>query len=101
MLRTLLPSALGSLNHVYSSVDRASNPYVHVYRYMYTSHPASSLCLHPCLVQVNVYDLGLLLFRDEVVHHGTVRKHLQRTLMEMVHMERKGVVTNRSGFGAL
>ena len=48
------------------------------------------------VVQVNVYDLGLLLFRDEVVHHTTVREHLRRTLLEMVLMERKGEMADRS-----
>jgi cullin 3 len=46
--------------------------------------------------EVNVYDLGLLLFRDEVVHHTTVREHLRRTLLEMVLMERKGEMADRS-----
>ncbi|CAI8044487.1 Cullin-3 [Geodia barretti] len=45
--------------------------------------------------EVNVYDLGLLLFRDEVVHHTTVREHLRRTLLEMVLMERKGEMADR------
>ena len=49
-----------------------------------------------CVVQVNVYDLGLLLFRDEVVHHGSIREHLRRTLLEMVLMERKGEMADRS-----
>ena len=44
---------------------------------------------------MNVYDLGLLLFRDEVVHHGSVRDHLRRTLLEMVLMERKGEMADR------
>ena len=42
-----------------------------------------------------MYDLGLLLFRDEVVHHTTVREHLRRTLLEMVLMERKGEMADR------
>ena len=42
-----------------------------------------------------MYDLGLLLYRDEVVHHTSVRDHLRRTLLEMVLMERKGEMADR------
>ena len=60
---------------------------------MYTT--CTCTCLFNATAQVNVYDLGLLLFRDEVVHHGSVRAHLRRTLLEMVLMERKGEMADR------
>ena len=45
-----------------------------------------------------MYDLGLLLFRDEVVHHSSIREYLRRTLLEMVLMERKGEMADRSAY---
>ena len=44
---------------------------------------------------VNVYDLGLLLFRDEVLHHHNVREHLRTTLLSMVAQERRGEIVDR------
>ena len=44
---------------------------------------------------VNVYDLGLLLFRDEVLHHPHAREHLRTTLLAMVAQERRGEMVDR------
>ncbi len=44
---------------------------------------------------VSVYDLGLLLFRDEVLHHSRVREHLRSTLLSMVAQERRGEIVER------
>ena len=38
----------------------------------------------------NVYDLGLLLFRDSVLHHVRIRDKLQETLLDMLARERDG-----------
>ncbi|XP_058450811.1 cullin-3-B isoform X2 [Malaya genurostris] len=38
----------------------------------------------------NVYNLGLIIFRDQVVRHGRVRDHMRETLLSMVMCERKG-----------
>ncbi len=43
----------------------------------------------------NVYNLGLLLFRDKVVRHGCVGTHLRTTLLDMISRERRGEVINR------
>lgn len=40
----------------------------------------------------NVYNLGLIIFRDQIVRHGTIREHLRETLLTMVMLERKGEV---------
>ncbi len=45
--------------------------------------------------EVTVYDLGLTLFRDEVVHHSLVKEHLQSTLLAMVAQERRGEIVDR------
>ncbi|XP_062521346.1 cullin-3-B-like [Corticium candelabrum] len=44
----------------------------------------------------SVYDMGLILFRDEVVRHGLIREHLTQTLLTMVACERKGEVVAKS-----
>lgn len=40
----------------------------------------------------NVYNLGLILFRDHVVRYGGIRAHLRDTLIKMVEDERSGIV---------
>lgn len=43
----------------------------------------------------NVYNLGLMIFRDKVVRCSTIRTHLRDTLLDMVAKERKGEVVDR------
>ncbi|XP_066587748.1 cullin-3-A [Prorops nasuta] len=43
----------------------------------------------------NVYNLGLIIFRDQVVRYGCIRDHLRETLLSMVARERKGEVVDR------
>lgn len=43
----------------------------------------------------NVYNLGLKIFRDEVVRHPSICDHLRHTLLEMVAKERRGEVVDR------
>lgn len=43
----------------------------------------------------NVYNLGLIIFRDQVVRYGCIRDHLRETLLDMVMRERKGEVVDR------
>ncbi|XP_046854312.1 cullin-3-A-like [Xenia sp. Carnegie-2017] len=43
----------------------------------------------------NVYNLGLVLFRDLVVRHGSLRDHLCNTLLSLVSRERRGEVVER------
>ncbi|KAF7283447.1 cullin 3 [Rhynchophorus ferrugineus] len=43
----------------------------------------------------NVYNLGLIIFRDQVVRHGCIRDHLRETLLEMVMRERRGEKVDR------
>ncbi|XP_058508668.1 cullin-3-like [Solea solea] len=44
---------------------------------------------------VNVYNLGLIIFRDQVVHHGCIQAHLRHTLLDMIGRERNGEVVDR------
>ncbi|XP_068196243.1 cullin-3-like isoform X2 [Antennarius striatus] len=43
----------------------------------------------------NVYNLGLIIFRDQVVRYRCIQDHLKRTLMNMIACERKGEVVDR------
>ncbi|XP_055954698.1 cullin-3-like [Patella vulgata] len=43
----------------------------------------------------NVYNLGLIIFRDQVVRNPIIRDHLRTTLLEMVAKERRGEVVDR------
>lgn len=43
----------------------------------------------------NVYNLGLMIFREKVVRHPMIRDHLRSTLLEMVARERRGEVVDR------
>ncbi|KAG0712271.1 Cullin-3 [Chionoecetes opilio] len=43
----------------------------------------------------NVYNLGLIIFRDQVVRYGCIRDHLRETLLDMVMRERRGEVVDR------
>lgn len=43
----------------------------------------------------NVYNLGLILFRDKVVRYGGIGNHLRTTLLEMIMKERRGEVIDR------
>lgn len=43
----------------------------------------------------NVYNLGLIIFRDQVVRYGCIRDHLRDTLLGMVMRERRGEMVDR------
>lgn len=43
----------------------------------------------------NVYNLGLIIFRDLVVRFECIQRHLQHTLLDMIARERSGDVVER------
>eukprot|EP00088_Acartia_fossae_P013428 TRINITY_DN17039_c0_g1_i1.p1 TRINITY_DN17039_c0_g1~~TRINITY_DN17039_c0_g1_i1.p1 ORF type:complete len:776 (-),score=232.42 TRINITY_DN17039_c0_g1_i1:593-2920(-) len=43
----------------------------------------------------NVYNLGLVIFRDKVVRYGSIGNHLRITLLDMIMKERRGEVIDR------
>ena len=47
---------------------------------------------------MNVYDLGLTLFRDEVLHHAGIRDRLKRDLLEVIACERRGEIRESRGY---
>ena len=46
----------------------------------------------------NVYNLGLLIFRDKVIRFGNIRDHLRTTLLTNIQKERRGEVIDRFVF---
>lgn len=43
----------------------------------------------------NVYNLGLIIFRDLVVRFECIQMHLRHTLLDMIARERRGDVVER------
>ncbi|ESN98219.1 hypothetical protein HELRODRAFT_84693 [Helobdella robusta] len=43
----------------------------------------------------NVYNLGLMIFRDQIIRYPPIHQHLRETLLSMVAKERKGEVVDR------
>lgn len=43
----------------------------------------------------NVYNLGLTVFRDYIIHHQQIRERLTSTLLDMVAKERRGEIVDR------
>ncbi|XP_077371254.1 cullin-3-B-like isoform X2 [Festucalex cinctus] len=43
----------------------------------------------------NVYNLSVIVFRDQVLHFSCIREHLWQTLLDMIKRERRGEVVDR------
>ena len=43
----------------------------------------------------NVYNLGLVIFRDKIVRYGSIGNHLRHILLDMIARERRGEVIDR------
>ena len=43
----------------------------------------------------NVYNLGLVIFRDKIVRYGSIGNHLRHILLDMIAKERRGEVIDR------
>ena len=43
----------------------------------------------------NVYNLGLILFREQILKEEAVKKHLRETLMQSIERERRGEIIDR------
>ncbi|ESN98221.1 hypothetical protein HELRODRAFT_101759 [Helobdella robusta] len=44
---------------------------------------------------INVYNLGLMIFRDEIIRHPPIHQHLRETFLSMMVKERNGEVVDR------
>ncbi|XP_068620766.1 cullin-3-B [Battus philenor] len=82
------------------------NGFLQTLNYAWTDHQTSMVMIRDILMYMdrvyvqqndvdNVYNLGLIIFRDQVVRYGCIRDHLRQTLLELVARERRGEVVDR------
>ena len=82
------------------------NNFLHTLNTAWSDHQTSMVMIRDILMYMdrvyvqqnnceNVYNLGLILFRDKVVRHGCIGKNLRDTLLDMIMRERRGEVIDR------
>ncbi|KAK7080376.1 Cullin-3 [Halocaridina rubra] len=82
------------------------NNFLQTLNYAWSDHQTSMVMIRDILMYMdrvyvqqnnvdNVYNLGLIIFRDQVVRYGCIRDHLRETLLDMVMRERRGEVVDR------
>lgn len=78
-----------------------NNNFLQTLNQAWTDHQTSMVMIRDILMYMdrvyvqqndveNVYNLGLIIFRDEIVRNERIRNHLRETLLTMVKNERKG-----------
>ncbi|KAL1123778.1 hypothetical protein AAG570_001551 [Ranatra chinensis] len=83
-----------------------NNNFLHTLNQAWSDHQTSMVMIRDILMYMdrvyvqqndvdNVYNLGLILFKDQVVRHGNIRDHLRDTLLDLVMRERRGEVVDR------
>lgn len=94
-------------NKVREDVLKAlNNNFLQVLNVAWNDHQTSMVMIRDILMYMdrvyvkhnevdNVYNLGLILFRDLIVRYGYIRDHLRMTLLNMIKLERKGEVVDR------
>ncbi|XP_060844607.1 cullin-3-like [Rhopalosiphum padi] len=94
-------------NKVREDVLKAlNNNFLQVLNVAWNDHQTSMVMIRDILMYMdrvyvkhnevdNVYNLGLILFRDLIVRYGYIRDHLRITLLNMIKLERKGEVVDR------
>lgn len=98
-------------NHLETKVRKdvihsLNNGFLQTLNNAWTDHQTSMVMIRDILMYMdrvyvqqnevdNVYNLGLIIFRDQVVRYGSIRDHLRQTLLEMVARERRGEVVDR------
>ncbi|CAD7079622.1 unnamed protein product [Hermetia illucens] len=97
-------------NHLVNTVcpdvlDSLHNNFLPKLNQVWSDHQTSMVMIRDILMYMdrvyvqqhdvqNVYDLGLILFRDHIVRHRQIQEHLRETLLSMVMAERNGEVIN-------
>ncbi|KAG5676685.1 hypothetical protein PVAND_006501 [Polypedilum vanderplanki] len=78
-----------------------NNNFLQTLNQAWTDHQTSMVMIRDILMYMdrvyvqqndvdNVYNLGLIIFRDEIISHERIRNHLRETLLAMIMNERKG-----------
>jgi len=86
--------------------ESLNNDFLHTLNEAWNDHQTSMVMIRDILMYMdrvyvqqnnveNVYNLGLILFRDHIVRYGNISDHLRSTLLDMVARERKGEVIDR------
>ncbi|KAK3583652.1 hypothetical protein CHS0354_021390 [Potamilus streckersoni] len=90
----------------YDVLESLNNNFLQTLNSTWSDHQTSMVMIRDILMYMdrvyvqqnsvdNVYNLGLKIFRDEVVRHPTICDHLRHTLLDMVAKERRGEVVDR------
>ncbi|VVC29809.1 Hypothetical protein CINCED_3A020975 [Cinara cedri] len=94
-------------NKVREDVLKAlNNNFLQVLNIAWNDHQTSMVMIRDILMYMdrvyvkhnevdNVYNLGLILFRDLIVRYGYIRDHLRITLLNLIKLERRGEVIDR------
>lgn len=88
-------------------LNSLNNNFLYVLNQAWNDHQTAMVMIRDILMYMDrvyvqnynvdpVYNLGLILFRDTVVRYPLIKDHLRQTLLEMVHKERRGELTDRS-----
>jgi len=83
-----------------------NNNFLHTLNMAWSDHQTSMVMIRDILMYMdrvyvqqnnceNVYNLGLMLFRDKVVRYGSICHHLRITLLDLIMKERRGEVIDR------
>ncbi|XP_018008708.1 cullin-3 [Hyalella azteca] len=83
-----------------------NNNFLQTLNYAWNDHQTSMVMIRDILMYMdrvyvqqnnvdNVYNLGLIIFRDQIVRYGCIRDHLRETLLGLVIRERRGEVIDK------
>ncbi|XP_076064014.1 cullin 3 [Oratosquilla oratoria] len=87
-------------------LDSLKNNFLQTLNHAWNDHQTSMVMIRDILMYMdrvyvqqnnvdNVYNLGLIIFRDQIVRYGCIRDHLRETLLDLVMRERRGEVVDR------
>ncbi|KAK3513833.1 hypothetical protein QTP70_028845 [Hemibagrus guttatus] len=105
--RALNPSDISNYRRVREDVlNSLNNNFLQTLNQSWNDHQTAMVMIRDILMYMdrvyvqqnnveNVYNLGLIIFRDQVVRYGCIRDHLRQTLLDMIARERKGEVVDR------
>ncbi|CAF0979751.1 unnamed protein product [Adineta ricciae] len=88
------------------AVDSLNNNFLSTLNSAWNDHRTAMVMIRDILMYMDrvyvsaqklepVYNLGLILFRDNVVRYAPIRDHLRQTLLDMVAKERRGEVVEK------
>ncbi|KAF2359059.1 Cullin N-terminal [Trinorchestia longiramus] len=83
-----------------------NNNFLQILNHAWNDHQTSMVMIRDILMYMdrvyvhqnnvdNVYNLGLIIFRDQIVRYGCIRDHLRETLLGLVMKERRGEVVDK------